>query len=51
MNSLALMHAHRDVIIDTDKVIDRFAVRHPRCMKLLDILNDDPPDSLEQELI
>lgn len=51
MNSLALMHAHRDIIIDAEKVIDRFAIRHPRRMKLLDILNEDPSDSSEQELI
>jgi len=45
------MHAHRDIIIDAEKVIDRFAIRHPRRMKLLDILNEDPSDSSEQELI
>ena len=33
------------------KKLDCFAVRHPRRMKLLDILNEDPSDSSEQELI
>ena len=45
--SLALLHVYRKILIDADKVVDRFAVRHPRCLKPLDILNDDPPHSLE----
>ena len=42
MNGLALLHVHRDIEVDTDEIIRRFALRHPRRMKLLDILNTDP---------
>ena len=42
MNGLALLHVHRDIEVDTDKIICHFALRHPQCMKLLDILNTDP---------
>ena len=30
LNSLALMHVHKDVTIDTEAIIDRFARKHPR---------------------
>ena len=43
LNGLALLNVHHDVNIDVQEVIDRFATRHPRKMKLLDILNSDPP--------
>ena len=39
---LALLHVHREIQLDIQEVIDRFAIRHPRRMKLLDILNTDP---------
>ena len=42
MNGLALLHVHREVSLDVDSIIDRFARQHPRRMKLLDILNSDP---------
>ena len=44
MNALALLTIHRDLPVDSMEVIERFARRHPRRMKLLDVLNDDPPD-------
>ena len=40
LNDLALMHAHRDISIDLGEIIDLFAVRQPRRMKLKDILAD-----------
>ena len=33
LNSLALMHVHKDVTIDTEAIIDRFARKHPRRMQ------------------
>ena len=42
LNALALIHAHREVVIDTQQVIDTFARRQPRRMQLIDILNTDP---------
>ncbi len=42
LNALALLHVHREINLDVQEVINRFAVRHPRRMKLLDILNTDP---------
>ncbi|XP_065068785.1 52 kDa repressor of the inhibitor of the protein kinase-like [Rhopilema esculentum] len=41
-NGLALLCVHRGVRINTDEIIDCFARRHPRRMKLIDILNTDP---------
>ena len=42
MNGLALLHVHRDIDLNINYIIDQFARKHPRCMKLLDILNDEP---------
>ena len=42
MNGLALLHIHRDIDLDINYINDRFARKHPRRMKLLDILNDEP---------
>ena len=42
LNNLALLHIHRDIHIDVQEVVDQFAIRHPRRMKLVDILNSDP---------
>ena len=41
LNGLALMHFHRDIDIDYDAIIDMFARKHPRRMKLLNILDSD----------
>ena len=38
LNSIALMHIHRDVDISVEDVIDRFARRNPRRMELVDVL-------------
>ena len=43
--SLALMNVHRNIDIDIEKVIDKFALKHPRRMLLLDILNGDGGES------
>ena len=46
LKSLALMAVHRNIDIDIEKLIDKFALKHPRKMLLLDILNgDDPQES------
>ncbi|XP_065064865.1 52 kDa repressor of the inhibitor of the protein kinase-like [Rhopilema esculentum] len=42
LNALALLHVHRDIRVSIDMIIDQFAQKHPRRMKLLDILNADP---------
>lgn len=42
MNGLALLNVHREICLDVNAVIDRFAILHPRRMKLIDILNSDP---------
>lgn len=42
LNDLALPHVHREIHLDVHEVINCFAIRHPRRMKLLDILNTDP---------
>ena len=42
MNGLALLHVHREVPLDVEPILERFAREHPRRMKLLDILNSDP---------
>ena len=41
MHGLALLHIHRDIHLNINYIIDRFARKHPRRMKLLDILNDE----------
>lgn len=38
LSSLSLLHIHRDIDIDIPEVIDEFARRHPRRMKLANIL-------------
>ena len=42
LNDLALLHVHREIHLDVEEVINRFAVRHPRRMKLIDILSTEP---------
>eukprot|EP00112_Aurelia_sp_Birch-Aquarium-sp1_P020218 Seg5161.1 transcript_id=Seg5161.1/GoldUCD/mRNA.D3Y31 product="52 kDa repressor of the inhibitor of the protein kinase" protein_id=Seg5161.1/GoldUCD/D3Y31 len=37
MNGLALLNVHREICLDVNAVIDRFAILHPRRMKLIDI--------------
>ena len=44
LNDLALLHVHREIHLDVEEVINRFAIRHPRRMKLIDILNTDPSE-------
>ena len=38
LNGLALMHAHRDMELDLEKIIDLFANLHPRRMKMENML-------------
>ena len=42
LNALALLHVHRGIPVSSESIIDEFARRHPRRMKLIDILNTDP---------
>ena len=46
LTSLPLLNVHREIHLDIEKVIDRFALKHPRRMVLVDILNidDDEPE-------
>ena len=41
LNALALLHVHRDIPIDIEEIIDIFARKHPRRMRLVDILGND----------
>ena len=38
LNGLALMHAHRDMDFDLERIIDLFAELHPRRMRMANIL-------------
>ena len=40
LTGLALLHLHRDIPLDISKVIDEFARRHHRRLKMTDILAD-----------
>ena len=40
LNGLALMHAHREMELDLEQIIDLFANLHPRRMRMENILND-----------
>lgn len=51
LRALALLNVHREIKLDTEKVIDRFAMKHPRRMLLLEPLNgDDIDETLEMIL-
>eukprot|EP00794_Sanderia_malayensis_P017275 gene17275-19002_t len=45
LNGFALFHVHREIKIDVDEVINRFARKHPRRMQLIEILSSDNEDS------
>ena len=40
LNRLALMHAHREMVLDLEQIIDLFANLHPRRMRMENILNE-----------
>ena len=40
LNGLALMHAHREMELDLEQIIDLFANLHPRRMRMENILNE-----------
>ena len=40
MNGLAMMNVHREISLDTNKVINQFARDNPRRMQLRDILSE-----------
>lgn len=42
LNGLAMLHVHREIKLESTEVIERFALEHPRRMKLVDILHSDP---------
>ncbi|XP_068703325.1 52 kDa repressor of the inhibitor of the protein kinase-like [Montipora foliosa] len=44
LNGLALMHAHRDIPLDLDEIINLFASLHPRRMRMANILCSDSRD-------
>ena len=39
-NALLLLYVHKDIHIDINKIIDKFAGKHPRKMKLINPLSD-----------
>ena len=41
LNGLALMHTHREMELNLEEIIDLFATRHPRRMKMVSILCSD----------
>ena len=41
LNGLAIMHAHQDIPVDFDRVIDDFARKHARRMEMINILISD----------
>jgi hypothetical protein len=41
IKALALLNVHREIKLDVEKVIDHFALKHPRRMLLVDLLNSD----------
>ena len=40
LTGLALLHIHRDISVDVPAIIDEFSHRHPRKLKLTNILED-----------
>ncbi len=44
LRMLALLNVHGEIHLDVEKVIDRFALKHPRRMLLLDLLNSNEID-------
>ena len=44
LTSLALLNVHREINLDIEVIINRFALKHPRRMVLVDILNSDETD-------
>ena len=49
LNGLAMLHVHREINLDVKEVLDCFAGRHPRRMKLINILNADPNENVVLE--
>jgi hypothetical protein len=43
--SPALLNTHREIYVDIEKVIDRFAIKHQKQMVLVDILNSNPHET------
>ena len=41
LSALILLHVHRDITLDLDHIIDSYARKHPRRMKLLSPLGGD----------
>ena len=41
MNGLALLHVHRDLELDLEKIVDLFAMKHPRRIEMINVLNSD----------
>ena len=40
-NSLLLLYVHKDIELDIDNIIDRFATKNPRKMLLINLLSDE----------
>ena len=37
LSSLALLHVHRDIDVSVEDIVDEFARRHPRRLKLYEL--------------
>ena len=44
LSGLTLLHVHRDITVDIEAAVDEFARRHPKRMKMVDILSDQTQD-------
>ena len=40
LNALMLLYVHKDIILDYNRIIDRYAKKYPRCMRFLNPLQD-----------
>ena len=38
---LALMHAHKDIPLNLEEILNHFASLHPRRMRMANLLDDD----------
>ena len=41
MNGRALLHVHRDLELDLEKIVDLFAMKHPRRIEMINVLDSD----------
>ena len=49
LSGLTLLNLHQDIPINVSAAIDEFARRHPRRMKMVNVLNDDSEQSTNED--